>query len=199
MGQGMTKMTMANEGGLWARLCRLLLFRILRFRSELTVEPPRRCVIALAPHTSNWDFIVGMLFSGATGFRCQFVMKAEWFRWPLGGMLRRIGGIPVRRDRHNGLVSQLAEEARHAQDFHLCITPEGTRKRVAAWKSGFYYIALEADIPILLYGLDYRRRLLSCTRMLRPTGDVEGEMREIKQYFAGFTPRHVGRFTTGEE
>ncbi|MCD8266060.1 MAG: 1-acyl-sn-glycerol-3-phosphate acyltransferase [Prevotellaceae bacterium] len=178
-------------------LCRWALEKVLRFRLEERVEKPRKFVVALAPHTSNWDFLIGILASYASGFPCNFIMKREWFFWPLGGLMRRLGGIPVRRDRHSNLVRQLAEEARRSDTFALCITPEGTRKRRTRWKTGFYYIALEADLPVLLYGLDYSRRLISCTKMMRPTGDIDSEMREIKQYFSDFRAKHPTRFATG--
>ncbi len=174
-----------------------LLHRVMGFSTEETVEQPDKFVIALAPHTSNWDFLLGMLFCWSTGFHCNFIMKSEWFFWPVGGLMRKLGGIPVRRDRRNNLTSQLAAEARRSKQFRLCITPEGTRKLQTRWKSGFYYIALEAGIPILLYGLDYKRKLLCCTKIVYPTGDAEREISEIKQYFADFTGKHPKQFTTG--
>ncbi len=178
-------------------LCRWLLSSLLGFTLEEKVEKPGRFVIALAPHTSNWDFLVGVLASHASGFPCNFIMKSEWFFWPLGGLMRRLGGIPVKRGRHNNLVRQLADVARKSERFALCITPEGTRKNQTHWHTGFYYIALEAGIPVLLYGLDYRRRLISCTRMMVPTGDVEADMREVKLFFTQFSAKHPKRFATG--
>ncbi len=178
------------------RLCAWLYYKVLGFTSEETVERPAKYVIALAPHTSNWDFMVGMLYCHACGVRCNFVMKSEWFFWPLGSVFRMMGGIPVRRDRKSGLTDQLATAAVESDTFRLCITPEGTRKAQPHWKRGFYYIAMKAKIPILLYGLDYDRRLISCTKMMMPTGDVERDMREIMLYFTPFRGKHPDRFTT---
>ena len=92
----------------------------------------------------------------------------------------------------------MAETARQASTFHLCITPEGTRSRVEEWKKGFYFIAQGAGIPILLYGLDYERKLIQCTRTIIPTGDVEHDMREIKLYFKDFKGKRPENFSIGE-
>ena len=179
------------------RFCHWLLYQVLGFRFEETVKRPNKYIIALAPHTSNWDFILGILFSNAEGFRCNFMMKKEWFFWPLGPIFRRIGGIPVWRSKNHSLTDQLAEEARNSDEFHLCITPEGTRKLQPEWKKGFYYIALKANIPILLYGLDYEKRLIVCKKSIVPTGDIENELKEIKRYFCSFKGKHPQLFTTG--
>ena len=180
-------------------LCRWLLYKRMGYRFEETVKRPRKYIIALAPHTSNWDFIVALLFMGAEKFQCGFMMKKEWFFWPLGPIFRHMGGIPVYRDKNHSVTDILAQKAREAEDFHLCITPEGTRRLQPEWKRGFYYIALKAELPILLYGLDYKRRLIQCTKQVVPTGDIEREMIEINQYLDGFQGKHADKFTTGLE
>lgn len=164
------------------------------FREEVSEPLPRKYIIAMAPHTSNMDFIIGMLYSYAKGIRCNFLMKKEWFVWPLGILMRKLGGIPVHRDKHHGMTDIAAKQAKERQTFRLCITPEGTRKPVKDWKKGFYYIALKADIPIMLYGLDYEQKLIKCTRTFTPTGDVDKDMSEIKQYFKDFKGRHPEKF-----
>ncbi len=179
------------------KLCGWILFKVMGFSVEDTIEKPKKYIIALAPHTSNWDFVLGQLYCCATGLRIQFLMKKEWFWGPLGPLMRRLGGIPVNRSKHTSLTDQIATAAKDADTFRLCITPEGTRKLQPQWKNGFYYIALKADIPILLFGLDYKRRLLCCTKMVQPTGDLEHELPEIKRYFENFTGRHPKQFTTG--
>lgn len=174
---------------------RYLLYRLMRWQTDVSVELPKKYIIALAPHTSNWDFILGQLYSRAEGFRCGFMMKKEWFFWPLGPIFRRMGGVPVQRSKHTSLTDQLAEIARKAETFNLCITPEGTRKPVTEWKKGFYYIALKAELPILLFGLDYGRKRIVCTRSVIPNGDVESQMKEIKDYFSEFEGKHPENFT----
>lgn len=175
-------------------LSQWILFRWLGFREEITVPMPKKYILALAPHTSNWDFVIGRLYSNAVGLKCGFLMKKEWFFWPLGILMRRMGGVPVYRNRQTGSTDILANKAREADEFRLCITPEGTRKPNREWKRGFYYIALKANIPILLYGLDYKRRLIKCTKIIMPTGDVEKDMTEIKEYYSEFKGRHPEKF-----
>ena len=166
----------------------------MKFKEEVTEPFPPKYIIALAPHTSNWDFVLGMLYSWAKGLRCDFLMKKEWFFWPLGIVMRQLGGIPVYRNKQRGMTDIVAEQARKMDTFHLCITPEGTRKATTEWKKGFYFIALKAELPILLYGIDYKRKLIKCTKTFLPTGDVEKDMSEIKNYFKQFEGRHPERF-----
>lgn len=175
-------------------LCRFLLYRVMGWEAEVTVDLPPKYVIALAPHTSNWDFLMGQLYSRAEGFRCEFLMKREWFFWPLGPLFRRMGGIPVQRSRHTSMTDQLAELAKSRPTFGLCVTPEGTRKPVSEWKRGFYYIALKAQLPILLFGLDYGQRRIVCTRTVLPDGDADRQMAEIKDYFRDFKGKHPENF-----
>ena len=171
-----------------------ILFDWMGFREEVSEPFPAKYIIALAPHTSNWDFIIGMLFCRAKDFNCNFLMKKEWFFWPLGNLMHKLGGIPVYRSKKTGLTDIVAEKAKEMDTFRLCITPEGTRKANKDWKKGFYYIALKANIPILLYGLDYKRKLIKCSRTFIPTGNVEKDMEEIKQYFTEFEGKHPERF-----
>ena len=179
-------------------LSRKILFDWLGF-SEIITEPlPAKCVIALAPHTSNWDFIIGKLYTTAIGESNMFLMKKEWFFWPLGPIFRKLGGIPVYRSKKTSMTDSLAEAARQADHFMLCITPEGTRSLNPEWKKGFYYIAQKAEIPILLYGVDYEKRLISCTKTIIPNGDIDAQMRDIKLYFKDFKGKNPDMFTIGE-
>lgn len=171
-----------------------ILFDWMGFREEVSEPFPAKYIIALAPHTSNWDFIIGMLFCRAKNFNCNFLMKKEWFFWPLGKLMHKLGGIPVYRSKKTGLTDIVAEKTKEMDTFRLCITPEGTRKANKEWKKGFYYIALKANIPILLYGLDYKRKLIKCSRTFIPTGNVGKDMEEIKQYFTEFEGKHPERF-----
>lgn len=180
------------------KLAGKILFRWFHFTETITEPLPEKCIIALAPHTSNWDFIVGNLYSRAKGFHCDFLMKKEWFFWPLGPIFRRMGGIPVWRSKHTSMTDNLAETAKKLPAFKLCITPEGTRSLNPEWKKGFYFIAQKANIPILLYGVDYERKLIQCTKTIIPNGNVDEQMREIKLYFKPFKGKHPENFTTGE-
>jgi 1-acyl-sn-glycerol-3-phosphate acyltransferase len=166
--------------------------------TEVTVDHPEKFIICLAPHTSNWDFFIGQLYIGSRGMKSHFLMKKEWFFWPLGPLFRRIGGIPVYRQKHTSMTDSMAATARQAREFHLCITPEGTRSRVEEWKKGFYIIAQKAGLPILLYGVDYERKLIQCTKTIIPNGDLDAQMREIKLYYKDFRGKHPENFSIGD-
>ncbi|MCR4852962.1 MAG: 1-acyl-sn-glycerol-3-phosphate acyltransferase [Prevotella sp.] len=179
------------------KFCQWLLYKRLGWTKDVTEDHPDKYIICLAPHTSNWDFLLGQLYMRAEGYHINFMMKKEWFKWPLGPLFKRMGGIPVWRTMKTSLTDNLAETAKNEKQFHLCITPEGTRSLNAEWKKGFYFIALKAGIPILLYGIDYERKLIQCTRTVVPTGNVDEEMREIQRYFINFKGKHPELFATG--
>lgn len=178
--------------------CQWLLYKRMGWITEITVDHPKKYIICLAPHTSNWDFVIGQLFTRAEGRRINFLMKREWFFWPLGPIFRSWGGIPVWRSKKTSMTDNLAETARKQDEFALCITPEGTRSPNPDWKKGFYYIALKAGIPVLLYGVDYEKKRIVCTKSFVPTGNMEEEMRQIKLYFKDFKGKRPENFTIGE-
>jgi 1-acyl-sn-glycerol-3-phosphate acyltransferase len=132
------------------------------------------------------------------GIRIGFLMKKEWFFWPLGPIFRSLGGIPVYRDKKTSMTDAMAEAAKAAPEFHMCITPEGTRSPNSDWKKGFYFIALKAQMPILLYGVDYEKKLIQCTKTIIPNGDLEAQMREIKLYYKDFRGKIPNNFTIGD-
>ena len=169
--------------------------------ADVTEDHPDKFIICLAPHTSNWDFILGLLYSRSIGMKINFLMKKEWFFWPLGPIFKSLGGIPVYRQKKTSMTDAMAETAKKADQFRLCITPEGTRSKTAEtaeWKKGFYFIALKAGLPILLYGVDYEKKLISCKKTVIPIGDVETDMRDIKLYFKDFKGKKPENFTIGE-
>lgn len=180
---------------MWKKLCNWLLYKHLGWTTEVTEDHPDKYIICLAPHTSNWDFILGLLYSRSIGMQSNFLMKKEWFFWPLGPIFRKWGGIPVWRSKHTSMTDNLAAEAQKMDEFKLCITPEGTRSPNADWKKGFYFIAMKANLPILLYGIDYKKRLIQCTKVIIPNGNVEQQMAEIKEYFKDFSGKHPDNFT----
>lgn len=162
--------------------------------TNVTLPIPDKCIICVAPHTSNYDFLLGELYIRSVGRAANFLMKKEWFFWPMGSLMRALGGIPVERSRKTSLTDQLAAKAKEASTICLAVTPEGTRSRVDHWKRGFYYIALKAQIPILLYGIDYKKKEIVCTRQLFPSGNVEEDMKSIMDYYRGFSARHPEKF-----
>ena len=142
-----------------------------------------KCVICVAPHTSNMDFIIGELFYLAIGKQAAFLMKKEWF-----------GGVPIDRSRNPSMTEQMAAEFARRDRFRLAITPEGTRKRVDEWKRGFYYIALKAGVPIQLGYIDYGRKEVGIMETFRPTGDAEADIQYIRSRYEGMTGNHSERF-----
>ena len=176
------------------RLCQKILFDWCGWSYHITESTPDKCILCIAPHTSNWDFLVGKIFYTAMGKTSNFLMKKEWFRGPLGSMFRKMGGIPVERSKHTSLTDQLAERAKASQHFSLAVTPEGTRSKVSTWKRGFYFIALKANLPILLYALDYSKKQIVCKQTIIPSGNVDEDMRTIMQYYSQFQGKHPEKF-----
>lgn len=179
------------------KFCHWLLYNKLGWTKDVTIAHPDKFILCLAPHTSNSDLLLGQLYAHAEGLSCNFLMKKEWFFWPLGCLFKKMGGIPVWRSKHTSMTDNLAETARNTKSFHLCITPEGTRSLNPNWKKGFYYIALKANIPILLYGADYEKKLIQCTKIIIPSGDCDKDMKDIKNYYKDFRGRHPEKFTIG--
>lgn len=174
-------------------LCRLI-FRKMGWQVEMTVPYRDKCIICVAPHTSNWDFIIAELYYHSIGRTAGFLMKKEWFFWPMGVLFRSMGGIPVERSRHVSLTDRVAEAAIKAERFELAVTPEGTRSLATKWKRGFYFIALKAGLPIQLYAIDYKNKRIVCTQELVPSGDVEADMRLIMDYYRPYEGKYPGKF-----
>ena len=170
----------------WARG----LLALLGWRVDVIWPPVPKCVIAVYPHTSNWDFPVGYLAKVASGVPAHFVGKDTLFRGPFAWLLRHMGGIPVNRREPTGLIAQLAREFERRTWMWLAIAPEGTRRYVDHWKSGFYHLALAAKVPVGLAYIDYRARVVGLTEYLTLSGDEEADLRRIREVYAGKTGRH---------
>lgn len=172
--------------------------RILGWKEIVTIPDIDKYVICAAPHTSNWDLFIGKLFYGTIGRKTSFMMKKEWFFFPLGLIFKAMGGIPVDRKRKTSLVDQMAEEFASRKRFHLAITPEGTRKPNANWKKGFYFIAQKANVPIVLIGIDYSTKTITAEKMITPSGNIDQDIKDIKRYFTRFKGRIPANFATGD-
>ena len=168
--------------------------KLLGWKIENLQPEVPKCIIAVAPHTSNFDFIIGKLAYASLGRKTQFLMKKEWFFFPVGLIFRAMGGIPVTRSKNTSMTDTLAAEFAKHDKLQIALTPEGTRKRVTEWKRGFYYIALKANVPIVLIGLDYKRKAAIFLDTFYPTGDVEADMVKIKSYYVGITGKHPEKF-----
>lgn len=168
------------------------------WKVEVDQETPPKCILCIAPHTSNWDFIIGELYYTSMGLTSNFLMKKEWFVGPLGSLFRRLGGIPVERSKHTSLTDALAQKAKASEKFSLAVTPEGTRSLARQWKRGFYYIALKAQLPILLYAIDYPNKRIVCRETIIPSGNVDSDMRKIMNYYKQFQGKHPEKFAIEE-
>lgn len=164
----------------------------------ITVPDLPKCLICVAPHTSNWDFIIGWLAYASVGRRAGFLMKETWFFPPLGWIFRAIGGIPVPRRRGSSLTAAIVRRFSEEDRMQLAVTPEGTRSRVCRWRTGFLHIAEEAHIPIQLGIIDYAARTVTVDTEFIPTGDTDADMNAIKAYYraSGARGRHPDLFCT---
>lgn len=149
-----------------------------------------RLVLIAAPHSSWWDGVWGMLFKVAVGLDLAFMGKRELFVGPLGWLLRRLGGIPIERNAAHGLVEQMGAKFRSAPRLWLGIAPEGTRKRVAKWKTGFWHIARAAGVPILPIAFDYATRRIVIGEPFEPTDDVDADIAALRRFYAPFHGRN---------
>lgn len=145
----------------------------------------KKCVIAVGPHTSAWDFVIGLAVrSKLKLYHLNFLGKAELFKGKFGFFFRKMGGYPVDRFSNNNVVDQVAEQFKVRDQFVLALSPEGTRKKVDKLRTGFYHIALKAGVPIVLAGLDFGRKEISFSEPFLPTGNMEEDFKKIIHFFA---------------
>ncbi|MBP6440294.1 MAG: 1-acyl-sn-glycerol-3-phosphate acyltransferase [Caldilineaceae bacterium] len=170
------------------------LFRLIGWRAEYYDPGTNKYICVVAPHTSNFDFFVGFIFSRAYPLPFpNFFAKESAFKGWIGKLGRKVGGIPVDRSRSSNFVEQVAAEFHKRNHMILAITPEGTRRRTEYWKSGFYHMAMAAGVPIVLASIDYSKRLIIFGKTLMPTGDIDADMVRIKAFYAGVVARHPER------
>ncbi|MFN2138071.1 MAG: lysophospholipid acyltransferase family protein [Candidatus Promineifilaceae bacterium] len=146
-------------------------------------------IIAIVPHTSNMDFLVGLNVLLSMGLRLEFMGKESLFWEPQGTLLRWLGGVPVNRDAPGGTVRQIVKQFEESEQFVLVITPEGTRRKVEKWKTGFYRIAEKAGVPIVPTGFDYLSKTIKIGPPLWPSGDMEADFAALRAFYAGITAR----------
>ncbi len=158
----------------------------------------KKYVIIVAPHTSNWDYVVGQLFYLSSGMKAKVMIKKELFYFPLGILLRWLGGIPVDRHRKTDIVDQMIRQFEINDSFVLTITPEGTRKKVSEWKTGFHRIATGANVPVLLGFFDYKRKLVGTDELLYMSGNLEADMLRIKKFYRNIHPKYPENFSVGD-
>jgi len=171
------------------------LLRLFGWRVVLAQPVPQKCVVVFYPHTSNWDFAVGLLAKWVTGVDFRWIGKHTLFATPMGRWFLRWGGIPVDRGDAAGFVEQIAAMYAAQDDFQVVITPEGTRGRTEHWKSGFYRVALAARVPVGLAFIDLSTRRVGIGRWLDLEGDEERDLAAIRAFYAdkrGWNPTQAG-------
>lgn len=153
-----------------------------------------RSVVIMAPHTSNLDFVIGRLVFNAVGLPARFLIKREAFVFPIGIILRWLGGIPVDRSRRTNLVDQAASFFDGKEKMVLVITPEGTRSRTDRWKRGFYLIARKANVPIVPGYLDYAKKTAGLGQVVHPQDDLQENLLALEKLYEDKTGKHPQNF-----
>ena len=166
--------------------------RALGWRIDGQLPEERQIIIAAAPHTSNWDFVIGVAAILAIGVRASFMMKKSAFIGPWGWLAYKIGFIPVDRENPKGVVEQMTQWLDEHDTVWIGVTPEGTRSKVTQWKSGFLRIAHAANVPVYLVGLNGKDKTIYLDKRIETTGDHEVQVEEIRSYmmerFIGIRP-----------
>ncbi len=156
------------------------------------VIPPRtsQYVLIGAPHTSNWDFFVMMFFMAAERIPIRLMGKDTLFRGPIGVFMRSMGAIPVNRKKSTRLVDQIAAKFDEYDDLVIGLAPEGTRSKTTYWRTGFYYIALKANVPIVMCYLDFGNKICGLGPSFKPSGDIQADFEIIREFYTGMVGKN---------
>lgn len=154
----------------------------------------KKFVVVVAPHTSMWDFFIGFLVYKALGIKAHYLIKKEMFFFPISGLVKKLGGIPVDRHNKNTVVEDVVKLFETHENFCLTITPEGTRSLVRTWKSGFHRIALAARVPVVAGFLDYEKKIAGIIGVVELSGDFEKDLSKIQGLYKGISGKHTEKF-----
>lgn len=171
-----------------------LMLKIMGWHVEGELPDEPKLLFAVAPHTSNWDFVLGLFAMFALGFKVNWLGKHSIFIKPFKGILTKWGGVPVYRHAPKGFVEQVAEQYRSREKLHIAIAPEGTRSKVGKFKTGFLRIAHAADVPVLRASIDYKKKAIVFGDLFYPTGDHEKDERDCYEYFKQFHARFPEKY-----
>ena len=168
------------------KVYQFILFKLLGWRIDGFMYPEiRKCVIIVAPHTSWMDFVIGVFARGSIGLEMNFVAKKELFKFPFGAYFRWMGGAPLNRRKNENKVDAIATLFKERDVFRLAIAPEGTRKKVDVWKTGFYYIALKADVPVVAVAFDYKNKIVKVAEPFYLLGDKDKDIKLLENNYKG--------------
>lgn len=183
-----------RRGNAFSRSLGRVMLRLLGWRVAGQLPDLPRVVVVVAPHTSNLDFFIGLAVQLALGLDISWLGKHTLFLGPWSPLLRWLGGIPVNRAAPQGLIPELIRRLGHREHFLLALAPEGTRSRVARWKSGFHIIARQTGAVIVPAALDYGPREVRFGPPFTPTADLEADLSALLKFYVGVTPRHSANF-----
>lgn len=167
--------------------------RLLGWRFAGEIPREAKFVAIVAPHTSNWDFFIALEFAIVKGVTARWFGKHTIFRWPFTSILRSLGGIPLNRSASRNAVEEAVSLFAAADRLIMAMSPEGTRKYTDRWKSGFYHIAQEAKVPVLLVYLDYGKRIVGAGPLIWLTGDIEGDMGVISAFYGAVSGKYPAK------
>jgi 1-acyl-sn-glycerol-3-phosphate acyltransferase len=170
------------------------LLKMIGWKVRLDAPLLPKCVFCIAPHTSNWDFVLGSIYMKSVGGHPRILMKKSWFIFPFNLLLRALGCVPVDRDNKHATTKRLIRSFEKKSYLQLAITPEGTRKRNAKWKTGFYHIAVAVSLPISVAYIDYKKKIIGILENFTPTGNKEQDVAYIKSLYKGIQGRHPEQF-----
>jgi 1-acyl-sn-glycerol-3-phosphate acyltransferase len=188
-----------------SRLAYAIAHSILRLTGwRIQVIPPQtsRYVVISAPHTSNWDFVLALLFMTVEHIPIRLMAKESLFHGPVGILMRSLNALPVNRRERTNMVDQVAAKFSEYDELIIGITPEGTRKKTSRWHTGFYYIALKAKVPIVMAYLDYKNKVCGLGPSIMPTGDIQADFMIIRDFYSGITgkyPQNQGEIQISEK
>lgn len=181
---------------MWSKCCKLIL-RLWGWKTINGVMPHQKAIIIGVPHTSAWDFVISYLYYTSVGGVANIVIKKEFFFWPVGFFLKKMGAIPIDRSKGTSVVKQIIKEMNSRELMHLAITPEGTRKRNKRWKAGFHTIAKATGATVYLGFFDFGRKEIGWIETLELTDDAEADIRRMKAYYKsrGVVGKHPKEFS----
>lgn len=172
-----------QSGGPVSRAFGRWILSVAGWSVEGRLPPVSKFVVCVAPHTSNWDFVIGYAARMGVGLRAGWLGKHTLFRGPMGAVFRGMGGIPIDRTASTGVVNQVATAFRESEQLVLGIAPEGTRRKVTRWKTGFYHIAVAAEVPIVPVALDWGAKTLRIGEPFLPSGDIDADLPALERFF----------------
>ncbi len=165
-----------------------------KITNQVPVDNIKKGIIIMAPHTSNLDFVIGKLAFYMLNIKAHFLIKKELFVFPLGKLLKSLGGVPVNRSRGQGTMNKVVEMMNQEKDFLLVITPEGSRSYRKYWKKGFYHIALKTNTPIILSYIDYKKKEGGLHSYFYPSGDMQKDFEKIMAIYQNTTAKFPDKF-----